>query len=177
MPRIVVLKLHGSLNWLVKHGERFPYSVGAISHHESWWSTRFSGPPSEGFLKAVKYYLDPEPIIVPPVLTKSELAEHPLLRVIWAKAYDYLAEATQVTFVGYSLPVTDIAAGTLFREALRHLKPTDIKVVTREDEEPKKKALLDAYRAVFPGITETQFDYRGGLTWAKELIGKGKTDS
>jgi hypothetical protein len=37
---------------------------------------------------------------------------------------DTLKLAQHVTFVGYSLPITDIAAGTLFREALGHLRPS-----------------------------------------------------
>src|SRR5437899_6158200 len=141
--RMFVLKLHGSLNWRVKHGERFPYGVGEVLHHEPWWSIwQKSEPEAQAkLLDQIEFYLDREPVIVPPVLTKSELIEHPLLRVIWAKAHDCLSEATQVTFVGYSLPMTDIAAGTLFQETLSgRLKPTEIKVVTREDQETKKKA-------------------------------------
>ncbi len=29
-----------------------------------------------------------------------------------------------------------------------------------------------SYATVFPGITEAQFDFRGGLVWSNELVGK-----
>jgi hypothetical protein len=117
-------------------------------------------------------YLDPEPFIVPPVLTKSDLVEHPVLRVIWSRAFELLKAADKVTFVGYSLPVTDIAAGTLFRESLARLKPTDVKVVdyaTEAEQPEKRRQVLETYGKVFLDITAAQIDLRGGLAWAQEV--------
>jgi hypothetical protein len=171
-----LLKLHGSVNWWAKHGHPSPYTADAITHFEEWWTI----PEYEGDLKkhqqflpsVVKQYLDPEPFIVPPVLTKSDLVEQPVLRVIWSRAFDVLKEADKATFVGYSLPVTDIAASTLFRESLAHLKPSDVKVVdyvAGEDEHDKRRQVLENYGRVFPGITAEQIDLRGGLAWAEEV--------
>jgi hypothetical protein len=113
-----LLKLHGSVNWRVKHGHPTPYATDAITHFEDWWTVpEYRGDlvKHQQFLpKLVSPYLDPEPFIVPPVLTKSDLVEQPVLRVIWSRAFDLLEAADKVTCVGYSLPVTDIAAGTLF---------------------------------------------------------------
>jgi hypothetical protein len=91
-----------------------------------------------------------------------------------------LEQAEQVTFVGYSLPLTDIAAGTLFREALGHLEPKAIKVISYinpslaiREQEARKADLLRAYWAVFPDITEAQFHWRGALEWSKEVVAGG----
>jgi hypothetical protein len=169
-----LLKLHGSVNWRVKYGHPFPYGVDAITHFEDWWipqGNEFWKPESVALVEA---NLKPEPFMVPPVLAKSELVEQPILGLVWSMAYMSLQQAEKVKFIGYSLPVTDIAAGTLFREALSHLPADNVTVVdyARDDKEKAEKTedLLRAYRNVFPEITEKQIDLRGGLAWAKELV-------
>jgi hypothetical protein len=171
-----LLKLHGSLNWRVKKGQPKPYGFDAIMHHEEWFeqvelADSFGG--SKTSLAEIEPYLEPEPFMVPPVLAKADLVEQPILRLLWTQAYSVLKEATTVTFVGYSLPITDIAAGTLFREALDGRRPTDIKVVDfapSGKEKEKQEQLLSTYSSIFPGITAAEFDLRGGLEWAKELV-------
>jgi len=171
-----LLKLHGSVNWRVKHGYPSPYATDAITHFEDWWTI----PEYENNLEkhrllapVVEPYLDPEPFIVPPVLTKGALVEQPVLRVIWSRAFELLKGVNKVTFVGYSLPVTDIAAGTLFCESLTpRLKPTQVKVVdyaADPDKAEKRRQVLESYGKVFPGIADAQIDLRGGLAWAQEV--------
>ena len=67
--------------------------------------------------------------MVPPVLSKSSRVEQPVLRLVWSHAFASLATAHEVTFIGYSFPTTDMAARTLFSEALKDLPPQDINVV------------------------------------------------
>jgi hypothetical protein len=165
---MLLLKLHGSTTWRARLGTPKPYPLGAIVHHSPWWRNPSALTESE-FAK----YLEPEPFMVPPVLAKAELVQEPLLRFLWSEAYRVLEEAEQVTFVGYSLPLTDIAAGTLFREALSHLKPSQVRVVdiaSEGEEEEKTRILLESYDRVIPGIGPAQIDLRGGLEWAKALV-------
>ena len=71
-----------------------------------------------GGIRVPKEYFDPEPLIVPPVLNKSDLVNQPLLRLLWTFAYNVLASAKRVVFIGYSMPLTDLAARWLFEESL-----------------------------------------------------------
>lgn len=111
--KIQLLKLHGSINWRRKLGYGKEGVVDAIVHQHGW-----SG--MSGRLPGVEDHLDPEPVIVPPVLSKSVL-EEPVMRIVWSKAFDVLDQAGEVTFVGYSFPETDIGARTLFQEGLEGL--------------------------------------------------------
>jgi hypothetical protein len=99
-------------------------------------------------------YLDRDAFIVPPVLTKNALSEQPVLGLVWSRAYEVLEEADHVVFIGYSMPLTDVGGGFLFRESLDHLHPReDITIVgyaqSEEERTNPPAALVDAYRAVF----------------------------
>lgn len=164
-----LLKLHGSINWRPRRGASRPYSIEAIAHHEEWY--RPPGSPEQVSLKTVALHLEPEPFIVPPVLVKSALVEQPVLRIVWTLAYEALQQAEQVAFVGYSLPVTDIGASFLFREALEKLDQTRIRVVNLpKDDAAESAKLMDAYRGVFPGIADAQFEFRDALEWARGFV-------
>ena len=64
---ILLLKLHGSVNWRPKLGHAIPVPLDAITHHDDW-----SGIPGTS-LPQVADHLEPQPVIVPPVLSKSSL--------------------------------------------------------------------------------------------------------
>jgi hypothetical protein len=171
-----LLKLHGSVNWRVRHGQPSPYATGALSHFENWVTI----PEYENNLdmhntrlpEVVDPFLDPEPFMVPPVLAKSDLVEQPILRVLWTLACEALEKAEKVTFVGYSLPITDIAAGTLFRETLSHLDVSKVQVVdwaTEAEADEKRDQLHRSYREVFRGFTPDRIDLTGGLAWAQSI--------
>ena len=122
-----LLKLHGSMNWRLKLGCPSPVMADWIVHHEHWaleGDTLDEGAPerlnvndpyTQLDTQQAELYLEAEPFLVPPVLTKSGLVEQPILRLVWSLAHRELMKADRVTFIGYSLPTTDIAAGTLFR--------------------------------------------------------------
>jgi hypothetical protein len=166
-----LLKLHGSVNWRARLGQPRPYTVDAILHHERWF-VGYGGTTVE--LGDLEPFLEREPFFVPPVLTKAALVEHPLLNVLWSVAYKRLSEATTVVFIAYSMPMTDVAGGFLFRESLQHLTPSEhITVVdfARSGEDEKKlEALLPAYRNVFPKITQERFQLRGVAEWVRNNI-------
>lgn len=87
-----------------------------------------------------------------------------------------------MVFIGYSLPLTDIAAGFLFREGLRHLDHAKaITVVDFARDEPQRTAkisgLLAAYRNVFPDITPGQFELVGAEQWVRDNLTQWLYDS
>jgi hypothetical protein len=167
---MLLLKLHGSVNWRIKLGYTQPYPIEAISHFESWTPiadskrSRFRPVPESELI--IEDHYEPEPFIIPPVLAKAALVEQPVLRIIWARAYQQLSKAERIFFIGYSLPVTDIAASLLFGEALQHLTPSQIKVVNLCQDEKVQRDLQLAYRKIFPGLAEQQFDFREAREWA-----------
>ncbi len=156
-----LLKLHGSVNWRIKRGSSRPYAVNAVVHHEKWYpgfSSNLAYKESDLIL-----HLESEPFIVPPVLMKSAIMEQPILRVSWTLAYQTLVNADEVVFIGYSLPVTDIAAGFLFGETL---KSDQVRVVNTDSQ------AIEAYRQVFKDIKTGQFECKDALKWATEILSR-----
>ena len=135
-----LLKLHGSINWRPKLGYASPVAIDSITHHHDWGGISLRHPQVDG-------HLEPEPVMVPPVLSKSSLVKQPVLRLVWSQAFDSLATAHQVTFIGYSFPETDMAARTLFSEALKDLPPEDITVVNLSREDPEAEMTRRRYRS------------------------------
>ena len=122
---LLLLKLHGSMNWWPRLGYSEPFALDAVMHHHSW--EQVAGPIYPPTL--VARHLEPEPVIVPPVLSKSGLVAQPVLRLVWTLAFESLSTADSVTFIGYSFPPTDMAARIFFSEALKDPPREDIAVV------------------------------------------------
>jgi hypothetical protein len=164
--QILLLKLHGSMNWRVPLGQPEPYGPGAFRHHQDWYPRNPSGTVS---LEEIGDSLKPRFFFVPPILTKTELVQQPILRLLWSKAHELLFNAKRVVFIGYSMPLTDIATGFLFRESLQFPSPDLITVVTRPSVETESQAeraeLLRAYQNVFPKLTERQIVCSGARQW------------
>lgn len=162
-PKTLLLKLHGSVNWMPKAGYIEPFVMDAITHHAKW--SESSNDPIDGSL--IPSHLEPEPLMVPPVLSKSGPVEQPVLRLVWRRAFELLAKARRVAFLGYSLPTTDTAAQTLFHEALEDFPMDDILVVNLSESASDQQAVRDRYRAVLGNIPDDRFDFRGVLEWSR----------
>ena len=151
-------KLHGSINWRPKLGYSSPVAIDSITHHHDWGGISLRRPQVGG-------HLEPEPVMVPPVLSKSSLVEQPVLRLVWSQAFASLETAHEVTFIGYSFPTTDMAARTLFSEALKDLPRDDINVVNLSREGTDAEATRRQYRLVLGDIPDKQFHFGGALEW------------
>ncbi len=160
---LYLLKLHGSINWRPKLGHTDPVPLDAITHHSDWSS--FGGT----VLPHVSVHFEPQPMIVPPVLSKSSLVEQPILRLVWSRAFKILQSAHEVYFLGYSFPSTDIAARTLFLEGLADLPREDIHIVNLASNESQIKEVKAAYRSTLGDIPDSQFQFRGALGWIQGL--------
>ena len=163
--QLLLLKLHGSINWWPRLGSARPYALDAVMHYQEWEGVAHRRHPPE----LVSRHLEPEPVIVPPVLSKSALVTQPILRLVWTLAFNALARAEAVTFVGYSFPPTDTAARILFTEALRDLPVTNITVVGLEPTDQGQRALKSRYRGFLGDIPDHAFFLEGALTWAGTL--------
>lgn len=162
---IQLLKLHGSVNWRPRRGYETPYAVDAITHYESWGRR----PDREDLLASAERHIEREPLIVPPVLLKSSLANQSVLHMVWSLAYDVLGEASGVTFLGYSLPSTDIAAWTLFREALHDMRGSDVRVVNFAERTEDRRPVQERYGELFPAIPDENFNFDGVRAWLQTL--------
>ena len=161
-PPLRLLKLHGSINWRAKLGYARPLAIDSITHHDEWSDPSYVDSKVDG-------HLEPEPVMVPPVLSKSGLVEQPVLRLVWSHAFEKLETAHEVTFIGYSFPTTDMAARTLFSEALEDLPLEDITVVNLSRDDSEAEATRERYRSVFGDIPDGQFHFDGALEWIRGL--------
>ena len=161
-PEFQLLKLHGSINWRPKLGYASPVAIDSITHHQEWPDVGYVNPQVDG-------HLEPEPVMVPPVLSKTGLVEQPVLRLVWSHAFARLETAHEVTFIGYSFPTTDMAARTLFSEALKDLPRQDINIVNLGREDSEIEATRETYRSVFGGIPDGQFHFDGAVEWIRGL--------
>lgn len=166
-PTLLLLKLHGSVNWRVALGSRPPYRTENLVHHETWSRSPVHPYPS---LKDVETYLEPSPIVVPPVLAKDRLLTEPFIRVVWARARELLSAAQMVVFVGYSLPLTDIASRYLFSEAVS--PNARVEVVNYARNKKEEEPIRATYRQVMPELRYDQFHFGGALEWARQLTQK-----
>jgi hypothetical protein len=176
-PDFLLLKLHGSINWRVRRGAARPYTIDDLVHHETWHPEYAKPHLVQQFnldLSVASLHLEHDPFIVSPVLYKAELRNQPILTLVWAWAQNVLTNADEVTFVGYSMPVTDFAGMFLFSESIKALAHSRIKVVNFARTDAEKKALIQAYRKVFPKIGEKQFDFRGAIEWSNDIVGTTK---
>lgn len=160
-----LLKLHGSINWFIKTGYQSPYSLDAVVHQQEW----LRGYDDNRGYSNLDKFVSKDPFIIPPVLMKSEITEQPLIRTIWQIAYEQLKNADAITFVGYSLPLTDIAVRFLFRESLASKKAEQIKVINKIIKPSPQNELIRTYKGILPDITEKQFDFRDALDWVRDL--------
>jgi hypothetical protein len=120
---ISVLKLHGSLNWVVRLQSTRPTAsfLSGRSHRPMNLLVRRqvladsrvtrSGPAGRG-----RSVWRTWPVVVPPVYAKEALRS--AVHVAWDDARDALQAADRVVFFGYSLPLIDIEAEKLFQRAL-----------------------------------------------------------
>ena len=161
----LLLKLHGSINWWPRLGYAKPYALDAIVHHHGWEGVSRRLFPRE----VVARHLESEPVIVPPVLSKSDLVAQPVLRLVWTLAYEHLSRAEAVSFIGYSFPATDTAARVLFAEALADLPPEAVTVVGRETDETGVASLKTRYRDVLGPIPDACFVFDGAEPWVQRL--------
>ena len=161
-PEFLLLELHGSMNWRPKLGYASPVAIDNITHHQEWPEVGYVDPQVDG-------HVEPEPVMVPPVLSKSGLVEQPVLRLVWSHAFARLETAHQITFIGYSFPTTDMAARNLFSEALKDLPREDITVVNLCSDDSMAEAKRERYRSVFGDTPDEQFNLGGALEWIRSL--------
>ena len=163
-----LLKLHGSINWFARRGERQPFNLDSIYHNEDWYPPKVARTIPGLDSELIPRHLQTEPFIIPPVLDKTVLAREPILQLVWSMAKEALQAASKIYFVGYSLPMTDLAAAYLFHETVGR-KCHVVKVINLADTEDKRNEIRASYRKVLPNLKDDQFYFDGALDWIGEI--------
>jgi hypothetical protein len=121
VPRIKVLKLHGSLNWYTMHDTPDPPKEDIFDVGKNFQITqRYLIHPD------LKYTVENEtkytfPLVIPPVSHKSSVL-HRMIRPLWNKALGALSSSDEVVIFGYSCPANDLEAESLIRRAILNNK-------------------------------------------------------
>lgn len=130
---ILLLKLHGSLNWASERGkeEIFEWQVNeAFPQPPQGYMPR--NIPEFRHLRASKHLaeiaitnhsINPEAILVPPTWNKMHYNSN--LSSVWSRAARELSEAENIFIIGYSLPESDSFFRYLY--ALGSVGPTPLK--------------------------------------------------
>jgi hypothetical protein len=139
---IVVLKLHGSLNWFVRMNAEHPSRsiLSGTAAAPRVHCTRRRNVPHQlrstrpATTKAGRSRWYTWPVVIPPVYGKEAMTRN-FVAQIWADAAVAVSTADRLIFVGYSLPVLDIGAERLFRRSVAsNTKITSIDVVNPSPE-------------------------------------------
>lgn len=119
-----------------------------------------------------------EPYIITPTFTK--IFDLPHIQTTWHNAFVELREASEIVFIGYSLPDADYHFRTLLRRAVR--STTAIRVVLSPHDDPvnrsDRKAVYpaDRYQQVFRK-DRLQFQYEGVEEFAESFAPVSQLDS
>jgi hypothetical protein len=130
-----LLKIHGSTTWLRCPNSNYIYTgIGASADpYELYVKERVSPFINDNFSKQDGTDTAPplEPYIITPTFTK--VFNQPQIQNTWHNAYVELREATDIIFIGYSLPDSDYHFRTLLRRSIRD--STKIQVVLHKSDE------------------------------------------
>jgi hypothetical protein len=130
-----LLKLHGSTNWYYS-GQEGPPS-----------DPIYMTAPTDGARTADdELTIDKTPLIIPPVSEKSLFYSNMTLRAVWGRAYEALKNAGAISFVGYSLPETDLTIRLLLRSAAKPCKVVLVDIA----EGGALRQLRERYQPAFP---------------------------
>lgn len=107
-----LLKLHGSSNWYYNEQEMFYEDFFKSSGYNLNPTIFVDEKPlaRQDFLSyrnSSRHGL--KPLIIPPILDKTNFYTNILLRDLWSRAAEYLKEADLINIIGYSIPETDLA--------------------------------------------------------------------
>lgn len=140
-PSIKLLKLHGSLNW-----GYCPACYATVYTEHAPIPQDQPCPVCRGHVL---------PLIVPPTPIKSPPS--PFLSSLWKKAEWELAQAREITFIGYSLSDADANIRYLMFRGFFGFEP-HVTVVLKREQAEENAAVLGRYHRLFPGGVDVYWE-------------------
>jgi hypothetical protein len=149
---IQILKLHGSLNWVVRLQGRYPTArqlTGQTTNQQEVLLSRRREiigrlrytRPTKGKAGSGRTSWYTWPVIIPPIYAKQSLIH--TVQAAWDEARAALTRCDRVVFFGYSLPSTDIEAEKLFQRSLAANASLDgVRIVNPSPESATRYASL-----------------------------------
>jgi hypothetical protein len=142
-----ILKLHGSATWLRCPNSNVIYTgLGSDESSHSLYVQPRPSPLVQRFADGKARPPDLEPFIITPSFTKS--LDLPQTQATWHNAYVELREATNIVFIGYSLPDADHQVRTLLRRAVRPTAKIEVILPPTDDATRKKRRFPVARRFI-----------------------------
>lgn len=145
---VLILKLHGSLNWVysVRSGADPSNSIRSPSR-------RLHCVNNKAILYELRYrpknrWTDLVPLIVPPIYEKASRYQQ-AIGPIWHKASLAIEKAERVVVFGYSFPETDFASRSLFRRSFhRNRLIEEVSVIDTDPNASAKIGLLGGTKVI-----------------------------
>lgn len=159
---IAVLKPHGSLNWkLCPICEK----IFAFFENEIWHCKNCHGIYSnevslmnELIKKRIIIKERLIPLLVTPTFLKSNFV--PQLNLIMQFFYEYLIEADELHFIGYSLPLSDHDIRSVLLSAKSVNPHVNVSVILKSKNKTEIKRLQNNYRSIYTE-NNIQFSFKG----------------
>ena len=137
----VLLKPHGSLNWFERNPGRF---ITDKKRALIFYRKRSARIYAFREFRAPTSTTDREysPLIVPPLYSKD--FAKPVFTTLWENCTRFLSTASRVTFVGYSMPASDLHAHLIMRCGFRNqLKAKLTRAHRRSPARPAEIIIID----------------------------------
>lgn len=152
-PPFELLKLHGSMNWLMRSpkitpdfGTLFPpqrtqRQIYVANRADIMIDARISAQAKPG---GRSWHL--WPLVVPPIYDKQRVTGMTLLQEVWDRANAAILGADRLVLFGYSIPEADVLARQMLRTAVRQNGSLDCVDCINPDASvaPKVRQILDA---------------------------------
>jgi hypothetical protein len=152
----ILLKLHGSLNWMICHNSNckdykkirppFQEKRYQLLNIIDLWTCKSCGEERT------------EPLILPPVSNKM-IHKNSFLKKQWLIARQKLVDVTELIFIGYSFPPTDYYSDWLFRQLnLIEGKDKPRIIIVNPEYSDKSSLVYKRYSTIFNDFEITHFN-------------------
>jgi len=154
--RGLLLKLHGSINWIYcsnpkcEQYKRFKILLNKNS---------ILNLTVKHFDKKCKCGNRFETMIIPPITNKDIIHKNSFVNKIWRLARNKISQVDEIIFIGYSFPKTDFYSDWLFRQVNFLTKRNKKIVIINPDTEKKQSELMKKYKGLFTGLEINTFHY------------------
>lgn len=138
----ILLKLHGSLNWLhCRTCQRMEIGASRSRQYVKVLGRLLDQPLENTYEDRSRTCESCGTVLRPLLIAPTHFKDYrnPHLAQVWYEAERVLREADKVIFIGYSLPDDDVEVVYLLKRGLAHLKSEQITVVEKDEKNPRCK--------------------------------------